>query len=223
MSTSIEKFHEYLNYDPDTGVFTWIKKSAKNVMAGSIAGTVKTTRTTKEGLGIRYRYIRLDGEYPAARLAWVMHYGEWPQSRIRFNDGDSLNLRIDNLALSNSIQGDYDHTSSESRSAYMKEYTTAFPDKIKNGHLQRTFGIDMTDYIRMAVEQKNLCAICGQPETQKRGDKLKTLAVDHDHTTGTIRGLLCSDCNTGLGKLKDDKAVLNAAIAYLDRYVVKSP
>lgn len=223
MSTSIEKFHEYLNYDPDTGVFTWIKKSAKNVMAGSIAGTVKTTRMTKDGLCMRYRYIKLDGDYPAARLAWAMYYGEWPQSRVRFMDGDGLNLKIDNLTLSNSVQGDHDHTTSEGKSRYMKEYATKFPDRIRNSQLQRTFGIDLNEYIRMAVEQNNLCAICGQPETQKRGEKVKALAVDHDHTTGTIRGLLCSDCNTGLGKLKDDKAVLNAAIAYLDRYVVKSP
>ncbi len=221
MSTSIEKFREYLNYDPDTGVFTWIKKSSKNVMAGSIAGTVKTTRTTKEGLGIQYRYIKLDGEYPAARLAWAMHYGEWPQSRVRFNDGDSLNLRIENLALSNAIQGDYDHSVSQSRSAYMKEYKSSFPDRDRNSQLQRTFGIDLNDYIRMAVEQNNLCAICGQPETQMRGGKVKALAVDHNHTTGTIRGLLCSDCNTGLGKLRDSQTILNAAIAYLDRYVVK--
>ena len=221
MSTSIEKFREYLNYDPDTGVFTWIKKSSKNVMAGSIAGTVKTTRTTKEGLGIRYRYIKLDGEYPAVRLAWVMHYGEWSQSRVRFNDGDSLNLRIENLALSNAIQGDYDHSVSQSRSAYMKEYKSSFPDRDRNSQLQRTFGIDLNDYIRMAVEQNNKCAICGQPETQMRGGKVKALAVDHNHTTGTIRGLLCSDCNTGLGKLRDSQTILNAAIAYLDRYVVK--
>ncbi len=57
----IEKLHEYLNYDHETGVFTWIKKSAKNVMAGSIAGTVKTVRANKEGLSFRYRYIKLGG------------------------------------------------------------------------------------------------------------------------------------------------------------------
>ena len=223
MSVSVEKLREYLNYDPDTGVFTWIKKSSKNVMAGSIAGTVKTTRMTKDGLRMRYRYIKLDGEYPAARLAWAMHYGEWPQSRVRYIDGDSLNLRIDNLELSNSVQGDHDHSTSEGKSRYMKEYTTKFPDRIRNSQLQKNFGIDLNEYIRMAVEQNNLCAICGQPETQERGDKVKALAVDHDHKTGAVRGLLCCACNQALGKFKDDKAVLNAAIAYLDRYVVKSP
>ena len=103
----------------------------------------------------------------------------------------------------------------------MKEYKSSFPDRDRNSQLQRTFGIDLNDYIRMAVEQNNLCAICGQPETQMRGGKVKALAVDHNHTTGTIRGLLCSDCNTGLGKLRDSQTILNAAIAYLDRYVVK--
>lgn len=222
MSISIDKFHEYLKYDPDTGVFTWIKKSSKNVMAGSIAGTVKTTRTTKGGLSMRYRYIKLDGDYPAARLAWAMHYGEWPQSRVRFIDGDGLNLRIENLTLSNSIQGDHDHTTSEGRSEYMKEYKSSFPDRDKNSHLQRKFGISLTDYIQMAVERGNKCDICGQPETQMRGGKVKALAVDHDHKTGAVRGLLCCDCNQALGKLGDSVDRLKAAIAYLDRSVVQS-
>jgi hypothetical protein len=222
MSISIEKFYEYLNYDPDTGVFTWIKKSSKNVMAGSIAGTVKTIRANKDGLSIRYRYIKLEKEYPAARVAWAMHYGEWPQSRVRFIDGDTLNLKIDNLVLSNTIQGDHDRSTSEGRSEYMKEYRTSFPDRDRNSQLVRNFGIGLTDYIQMAVQQGNKCAICGQPETQMRGGKVKALAVDHNHTTGAVRGLLCCDCNQALGKFKDSQSVLKAAIAYLDSHVVQS-
>jgi hypothetical protein len=221
MSVSVEKLREYLNYDPDTGVFTWIKKSSKNVMAGSIAGTVKTIRANKDGLSIRYRYIKLENEYPAARVAWAMHYGEWPNCRVRFIDGDTLNLKIDNLVLSNSIQGDHDHSTSEGRSRYMKEYQGAFPDRGRNSQLERDFGIGLTDYIQMAVDQGNLCAICGEPEKQMRGGKVKALAVDHNHTTGAVRGLLCCDCNQALGKFQDSQTVLYAAIAYLDRHVVK--
>ena len=61
-------------------------------------------------------------------------------------------------------------------------------------------------------EQKNMCAICG------RKDESKVLCVDHDHKTGTIRGLLCNGCNVGLGNLKDDIQILQSAIAYLHKY-----
>ncbi len=216
----IEKLHEYLNYDPETGVFTWIKKSAKNVMAGSIAGTVKTVRANKEGLSIRYRYIKLEGEHAAARVAWAMTYGEWPQSRVRFVDGDTLNLKIDNLVMSNSIQSDKDHTTSEGARAYRKEYNASFPDKIKHNSLMYKFGIGLPEYIQMAVDRGNKCDICGQPEKQERAGKVKALAVDHDHKSGAIRGLLCSDCNTALGKFQDSKDLLTSAIAYLTKYMV---
>lgn len=215
----IEKLRDFLWYDPNSGVFTWIKKSAKNVMAGSIAGTVKSLRKDKNGNQIKHRYIKFLGiEMSGPRVAWALHYGEWPISRVRFVDGDTLNLCIDNLELSNSIQNNHDHTTSEGRSGYMKEYNSSFPDRNRNSQLISSFGIDLNDYIQMAVEQDNKCAICGQPETQERGGKVKALAVDHDHKTGAVRGLLCSSCNTALGKFQDNKTYLASAIAYLDKY-----
>jgi hypothetical protein len=216
----IEKLHEYLNYDPETGVFTWIKKSAKNVMAGSIAGTVKTVRANKEGLSIRYRYIKLEGEHAAARVAWAMTYGEWPESRVRYVDGDTLNLKIENLVLSNTLQSDHDHSTSEGKTSYMKEYRQTFPDRSKHNHLMHSFGIGLPEYIQMAVDRGNKCDICGQPEKQERAGKVKALAVDHDHKTGAVRGLLCSDCNTALGKFHDSKDLLTSAIAYLTKHMV---
>lgn len=80
---------------------------------------------------------------------------------------------------------------------------------------QRKFGITHQDYAKLFQNQDGLCAICKQPETATRLGKVKSLAVDHDHKTGRIRGLLCSDCNTGIGKLKDDPEILQSAIQYL--------
>jgi Recombination endonuclease VII len=59
--------------------------------------------------------------------------------------------------------------------------------------------------------QNGTCAICGREEWEK----VKVLGVDHDHKTGRVRGLLCTDCNMGLGKFKDDPALLRKAIKYL--------
>lgn len=75
------------------------------------------------------------------------------------------------------------------------------------------YGLSMDDYERMAREQDQRCAICGGSQT--RVDSDGALVVDHDHKTGTVRGLLCALCNTGLGAMRDDPAILLAAVRYL--------
>ena len=78
--------------------------------------------------------------------------------------------------------------------------------------LRKTYGLTVEQYMAMAEAQGHVCKICGKPETDKYG----ALHVDHDHQTSTVRGLLCGQCNTALGKFRDDPALLRAAIAYLD-------
>lgn len=78
------------------------------------------------------------------------------------------------------------------------------------------FGITPEQYLEMLEAQDGLCAICERPErsTDKKG-WTKALAVDHDHDTGAIRGLLCANCNKGIGNLGDSVETLIAAAAYL--------
>jgi len=85
------------------------------------------------------------------------------------------------------------------------------PDKVKNNKLRHKFGITIQDYNNMLEAQNGACAICGSI-----GNGKKALAVDHCHTTGKIRGLLCDDCNNGLGRFRDNKQSLLKAIDYLD-------
>jgi hypothetical protein len=66
--------------------------------------------------------------------------------------------------------------------------------------------------LRLYKEQNGLCAICKRDE-----DTAGTLCLDHCHTTGEIRGLLCTDCNLGLGRFKDSPENLKAASEYLTR------
>jgi hypothetical protein len=63
--------------------------------------------------------------------------------------------------------------------------------------------------------QDGLCAICGRSEQEVGGGRLH---VDHDHADGTVRGLLCVDCNHLIGKARDDERTLLAAVAYLRRH-----
>lgn len=82
------------------------------------------------------------------------------------------------------------------------------------------FGLTIESYELMVESQKNLCAICLQPETRKdpKNDRICRLCIDHCHKTDKVRELLCHGCNTGIGKFKDDIELLNRAIAYLEKH-----
>lgn len=86
--------------------------------------------------------------------------------------------------------------------------------KWREGHLRRTYGITVAEYKSMLRAQGGRCGICATPEPGGRHD---TFAVDHDHLTGQVRGLLCDRCNIGLGYFKDDPDTLRAAIDYVGR------
>lgn len=83
----------------------------------------------------------------------------------------------------------------------------------KNGkYIEKTYGISLKEYERLYILQNGLCAICHNPETRNLN---AFLVVDHDHNTGKVRGLLCGNCNSGLGFFKDSQENLNSAKQYL--------
>lgn len=77
------------------------------------------------------------------------------------------------------------------------------------------YRISLVDYREMLIQQNGVCAICGRPEISTHQGKLRHLSVDHNHTTGTIRGLLCHNCNAMLGYAGDRIDVLMNAGHYL--------
>jgi hypothetical protein len=90
------------------------------------------------------------------------------------------------------------------------------PRKQSSYKLMSQYGMTTEDYQKLFNKQNGVCAICNKRESAKsNGGYIKSLAVDHCHTTGKIRGLLCQDCNLGIGKLKDDVALVEAALNYL--------
>lgn len=93
------------------------------------------------------------------------------------------------------------------------------PAQIKAGHLKHEYGLTVEDYARMHKDQNGLCAICGKVETvRNHSHVISALAVDHDHSTGKIRGLLCSNCNKFLGCAKDSEDNLLKAVEYLRKH-----
>jgi len=98
---------------------------------------------------------------------------------------------------------------------YQANYRKTNAQKLRDKERKRKFGISSEKYSELLENQNGVCAICGNPETATRLGVVKALSVDHCHSTGRIRGLLCSDCNTGIGKLKDDVTILQNAIRYL--------
>lgn len=89
------------------------------------------------------------------------------------------------------------------------------PTEIRTVNLKSKFKISPYEYDVILEAQNHVCAICDKPETAIRNGEVKRLAVDHDHLTHEVRGLLCQKCNTALGSFGDDIATLEKAIAYL--------
>lgn len=84
--------------------------------------------------------------------------------------------------------------------------------------LKNKYGCDQATYEALEKEQGGVCAICRQPETDQYKGTTLELAVDHDHKTGKIRGLLCRSCNLAIGKFKEDVRIVEAALEYLRKH-----
>jgi len=85
--------------------------------------------------------------------------------------------------------------------------------------LKREYGITLADYNAMLRRQANRCAICRRPETVKlKNGQLKRLAVDHDHVTMAVRGLLCHRCNLLVWAIEDNHTTLAAIAAYIETF-----
>lgn len=198
-----------LDYDPETGVFVWTERCPKRGFKGRVAGNG----------GVAYRYITINGKnHQMSILAWFHVYGEWPERHLRYADNDAGNVRIANLRLRDpakfSHKGRGDRTTPERPSYPVNNRAPS----VKAGHLRARFGMELKDYVRLLDEQNGVCAICERPETRIWRGRVCDLAVDHDHSTGMVRALLCFRCNNGIGHLRDDPNIVDRAAAYLRRY-----
>lgn len=85
------------------------------------------------------------------------------------------------------------------------------PLSVRRRNLQSKFGLTLEQHGEMLAQQNYRCAVCQQFSE-------KMLAVDHDHETGQIRGMLCRGCNTALGLLKEDPLRIRALATYVEHF-----
>lgn len=198
------RLQSLLDYDPDTGVFTWLVRTSKSIDVGRRAG-----RTEKSNSNV---YISVDGvDYTAQRLAWLYVYGALPGRSLRFLDGNQNNLSISNLALP-----EFDARTPDGRRRYEKVYRHF--EVVRSRDLRRDHGMTSELYDKLLALQGGVCAACRQPETAMRNGRLKALAVDHIHDeTQAVRGLLCERCNTTAGKYNDDPKPLRMLADYFEK------
>lgn len=145
---------------------------------------------------------------------FVSDVGDRPTARHQFRRIDySLPVGPKNFVWHEPVMAAPARTKPE-KALRMRIYRAEKPDVFKRLHLKK-IGLSEPEYTSMLDGQGGVCAICGKPETMAIRGKTVSLAVDHDHKTGKIRGLLCTPCNRGIGLLKDDPNILNKAISYL--------
>lgn len=205
---------DVLDYNPETGRFTW-KNSGRPGHNGKVAGKIGAGSYNYAVIGIQFN--GKSRNYGISRLAWFYVHGVWPKGQLRFVNGDASDARITNLmerppATRNHRSG---KPCDPSLPLYRPKYN---PNSQRRGDLKSRFGITAEQYVEMLTAQHGVCAICAMPETIIERGVVRQLAVDHDHLTGKVRGLLCGRCNMGIGRFGDDPNLLARAITYLHRH-----
>ncbi len=98
--------------------------------------------------------------------------------------------------------------------------------KKREDRLAREYGITIAEYESILASQNGVCAICrkGQEDEGCRWNgKREHFSVDHCHTTGKVRGILCARCNLGIGMFMEDAEAMKKAVGYLEDFNEKMP
>jgi hypothetical protein len=182
-------------FRPDTGAglcprggvvsFAHGEAEFRRHLDGAAMGTTKARR--------RERYAQ-DPDYRAKQRAYARAYYEAHKQEINERRRAYCHFHKQEI--------------NERKRAYYHSHKQEIKPALRRGQLKRQYGISPADYDALLAKQDGVCATCGKPSEE-------TLCVDHCHATGTIRGLLCRQCNFALGCFTDSQATMMAAIAYL--------
>lgn len=199
-------------YDPESGALTRKVRVGQRGRSGADATVIRVAKDGRKQEA-RYRWVYIQGRpFSAARIAWLLSFGEWPKTRVLFDNGDTLDLRLKNLK-----EGAFKAIRVEKSdgSVHYRRPREAG----RTYELRYHYGLSATDYDRMLAMQGGVCKICGCEEIRRHKDGSPVaLHVDHCHDTGRVRALLCHKCNVGIGSFDEDPVKLAKALDYIERH-----
>jgi len=120
------------------------------------------------------------------------------------------------------LRKDWNEKNQEKIAQYRELYKNDPEKKVRSKQyhreywLKENFNMTLEEYGNLLQRQNGRCAICGTDKPYLKGNK--NFPVDHDPKTGMVRGLLCHNCNVGLGNFRHDLSLLQKAIDYLGKY-----
>lgn len=149
--------------------------------------------------------------------------------------GCRKNRTIDNFHKMKRSKRGYGSRCKDCANLYKREYRKKNPEKFqeyynrerqrdlnyeryRDSYYKYSYGITLEEYDKLMILQNNKCAICLKSETivDNRTKQVRRLSVDHNHETGKVRGLLCKNCNVGLGLFKENLNIIHNLIKYLE-------
>jgi DNA-directed RNA polymerase subunit RPC12/RpoP len=138
-------------------------------------------------------------------------------------DKQTLKAKYDanpELARKRAREGYYQKHDDNKRSARerMRQARISNPERFKELKLKSTYGISMVEFTTLLISQEYKCAICAKRLSGKVNSGDLKAYVDHNHETGTVRGILCVYCNSLIGYCREDRIVLHLAIDYLKKF-----
>jgi len=164
----------------------------------------------------RNHLLDMDKDWQEDFWKFATDVGDKPLNSTAFRSDKSLPWSKDNCYWKEHA------ASSINQKEYMRDWRkqarAANPDYYFDQDLKKNYGVTLQWYAETFAKQNCVCAICAKPETTQIRNKTIAMAVDHCHTTGKVRGLLCTQCNRALGLFGDDPAALQAAIGYLEKF-----
>lgn len=121
------------------------------------------------------------------------------------------------ISCSNKESKNYYNNNRKKRIEYRRRYQKLNPKKVKDTQIKYKYGITIEKFDQMYQKQGGVCKICGMEETaiHNKTKKIRALCIDHNHVSGEIRGLLCSECNRMLGRARDNPLILIKGAKYL--------
>jgi hypothetical protein len=155
----------------------------------------------------KWRRAELDRDNAARRA-------RYPKHKIKISEQNHRSyVKHRTVRIANAVQYAKDHPKNpEKERLYQREY--AMTPKRKSSRRKYLYGLTPEQYENMIINQGFKCAICGIHETAIKGKR--RLCIDHCHTTGKVRGLLCPNCNLMLGTARDNPDYLREGAKYLE-------